>query len=48
MTKCIAHMTAIYARSFDSLPPRSEVAKAKRMAGAKRMSEKATGGLWGV
>ena len=50
MTKCIAHMTATYARSFDSLPPRSEAAKAKRMALAKRnmMSQKATGRLWGV
>lgn len=49
MSKAIAHMTATYARSFDSLPPRSEAAKAKRMALAKRkMSEKATGKLWGV
>jgi aminopeptidase Y len=49
MTKAIAHMTATYARSFDNLPARSEAAKAKRMAIAKRgMSEKATGKLWGI
>jgi Zn-dependent M28 family amino/carboxypeptidase len=49
MTKAIAHMTAIYARSLDSLPPKSEAAKAKRMERARRwMSERATGGLWGV
>ena len=49
MTKAIAHMTATYARSFDSLPLRSEAARAKRMQVARRaMSEKATGGYWGV
>jgi len=49
MTKAIAHMTATYARSFDGLPSRSESAKAKRVAKARRsMSERATGLLWGV
>lgn len=49
MTKAIAHMTATFARSFELLPPRSEAAKAKRMAKAKKiMSQKATGALWGV
>jgi hypothetical protein len=49
MTKAIAHMTATFARSFELLPPRSEAAKAKRMATAKKiMSQKATGALWGV
>lgn len=51
MTKAIAHMTATYARSFDSLPKRSLQAKEKRMAFAKEkrvMSERATGALWGI
>ncbi|KAG9233311.1 putative leucine aminopeptidase 2 [Amylocarpus encephaloides] len=48
MTKAIAHMTATFARSFDLLPPKSEQVKAKRMAYAKKMSDKATGALWGV
>ena len=51
MTKAIAHMTATYARSFASLPARSEQAKMKRMAFAKEkraISERATGLLWGV
>jgi Zn-dependent M28 family amino/carboxypeptidase len=43
MTKAIAHMTATFARSFDLLPPKTEQAKAKRMAFAKAMSDKATG-----
>lgn len=49
MTKAIAHMTATYARSFDSLPPRAESVKAKRMALETRtMSDKAYGKTWGI
>ena len=51
MTKAIAHMTATYARSFDSLPAKSEAARIRRMIEAKAArvnSEKAMGHLWGI
>ena len=38
MTKALAHMTALYARSWDSLPPRNVSLEAKRAAMEKRNS----------
>ncbi|KAH9219245.1 putative leucine aminopeptidase 2 [Leptodontidium sp. 2 PMI_412] len=38
MTKALAHMTALYARSWESLPPRNVSLEAKRMAMEKRSS----------
>ncbi|KAG4439944.1 hypothetical protein IFR05_004570 [Cadophora sp. M221] len=38
MTKALAHMTALYARSWESLPPRNVSLEAKRMAMEKRKS----------
>lgn len=43
MTKAIAHMTATYAKSFKSLPKRSEEMRVKRMETGKKMYERATG-----
>jgi Zn-dependent M28 family amino/carboxypeptidase len=50
MTKAIAHMTATYARSFDSLPLKAETAKAKRVALESRnaLNDKAYGKTWGI
>lgn len=50
MTKAIAHMTAFYARSFETLPPKSEQAKMKRMevARERRMVAELSGMLSGV
>jgi len=46
MTNAIAHMTATYARSFDSLPPKNVTLSTKR--DVKKMSDKAVGKLWGI
>jgi Zn-dependent M28 family amino/carboxypeptidase len=53
MTRAIAHMTATYARSFDSLPPKNTTSYAKRDEVTKaRMKSKRwqrmVGKLWGV
>ncbi|KAH7327151.1 putative leucine aminopeptidase 2 [Rhexocercosporidium sp. MPI-PUGE-AT-0058] len=39
MTKALAHVTALYARSWESLPPRNVSLEAKRMAMKKRRSD---------
>jgi len=45
MSKAIAHMTAKYARSWESIPPR----KAKRSSIAKReVTAKSVGKTWGI
>jgi hypothetical protein len=40
MSKASAHMTATYARRFDSLPPKTEAAKIKRKEVVKRLGER--------